>query len=149
MDARGRQVTQTFLQSEEFRWQPDLAPTGPMTIVISKKDQQIVVLRNGVEIGRSAAQINDNDVGSHVITLTAGSDGKLHWVYVGLPGHDDDKGRELDEATINRVRMPRTFYEAVHALLVPGTTVLVTMSSVGQGTTKEHLTILDGVSPEL
>jgi hypothetical protein len=148
MDARGLQVTQQHLDGEEFRWQPGKSPLGPVTIIISKKDQQIVVLRNGVEIGRSVAQINDDDPGSHVITLTQGKDGKIHWVYVGLPGHDADQGRELDEATINRVHLPRAFFEAIYPTLQPGTTILVTDSSVG-GHTGEHVTILDSMVPKV
>ena len=149
MDVKGLQVTQQHLGSAEFRWEPEKSPTGPLTIVVSKHDQRIVVLRNGVEIGRSVAQINDDDPGSHVISLTRGADGKNRWIYVGLPGHDDDKGRELDEATLNRVHMPRGFFEAVDGALVPGATILVTQSSVGALTTGEHITILDSVVPEI
>jgi lipoprotein-anchoring transpeptidase ErfK/SrfK len=149
MNVKGEQVTQQHLNSAEFRWEPDKAPTGPLTIIVSKHDQRIVVLRNGVEIGRSVAQINDDDPGSHVISLTRGPDGKNHWIYVGLPGHDDDKGRELDEATLNRVHMPRAFFEAVRSVLVPGATILVTQSSVGGLSTGEHITILDSVVPQI
>jgi L,D-transpeptidase catalytic domain len=148
MDVRGQKVTQQTLSATEFRWKPEKSPTGPLTIIISKHDQQIVVLRNGVEIGRSVAAINDDDPGSHVIMLTRGEDGKVHWIYVGLPGHDDDKGRELDEAAINRVHLPRAFFEAVYPALQPGTTILVTQSSVG-GRTGEHITILDSVVPKV
>ncbi|WP_157215901.1 L,D-transpeptidase [Flavisphingomonas formosensis] len=140
-------TAQQSLDRAEYRWQPEKAPTGPLTIIISKSDQAIVVLRNGVEIGRSVARINDDDPGSHVINLALGKDGKPHWIYVGLPGHDGDVGRELDEAAINRVLMPRAFYDAVKAELRPGTTILVTMSSVGEGNMGEQLTILDAVNP--
>jgi hypothetical protein len=95
------------------------------------------------------AEINDDDPGSHVINLTRGADGKTHWIYVGLPGHDADKGRELDEATLNRVHMPRGFFEAVSSALQPGATILVTQSSVGALTTGEHITILDSVVPKI
>jgi hypothetical protein len=149
LNAKGQQVDQQHLDAQEYRWEPDKSPTGPLTIIVSKHDQRIVVLRNGVEIGRSVAEINDEDPGSHVITLTRSADGKNHWIYVGLPGHDDDKGRELDEATLNRVHMPRGFFEAVSHVLVPGTTILVTQSSVGARTTGEHITILDSVVPEV
>jgi hypothetical protein len=148
MDAMGHEVIQPHLGSQEFRWEPEKSPSGPLTIIISKHDQRIVVLRNGFEIGRSVAEINDDDPGSHVISLTQGADGKNHWIYVGLPGHDDDKGRELDEATINRVHMPRGFFQALSAALVPGTTVLVTQSSVG-ASAGERITILDSVVPKV
>ena len=61
MDAKGQQVTTTALDNIEFRWQPELSPTGPLSIVISKSDQRMIVLRNGVEIGRSVIQIDPID----------------------------------------------------------------------------------------
>lgn len=147
VDATGRTAAQQSLDREPFRWQPEKAPSGPLTIIVSKHDQAIVVLRNGTEIGRSVARINDDDPGSHVINLAVGKDGKPHWIYVGLPGHDADAGHELDEATINRVQMPRSFYDVVKAQIRPGTTILVTQSSVGE--TGERLTIMDAVNPRL
>lgn len=140
-------AAQLQLDAAEYRWTPERAPAGPLTIIISKHDQAIVVLRNGKEIGRSVAQIDDDDPGSHVITLMTGKDGKPRWVYVGLPGHADDEGRELDEATINRVRMPRAFYTALKAALKPGASILVTQSSVGGGSMGQKVTILDAVVP--
>jgi len=149
LDSSGKTAAQESLDQQQFRWTPEKSRSGPLTIIVSKHDQAIVVLRNGIEIGRSVARINDNDPGSHVINLTVGKDHKPHWIYVGLPGHDADAGRELDEATINRVLMPRRFYEALKAQLQPGATILVTQSSVGEGGTGEHLTILDAVNPTL
>jgi hypothetical protein len=143
----GKPAEQAQLESGEYRWTPEKSPTGPLTIIISKHDQAVVVLRNGKEIGRSLAIINDDDPGSHVISYTLGKDGKPRWIYVGLPGHAEDAGRELDEATINRVRMPRAFYAAVKAVLVPGSsTILVTQSSVGEDTGRK-ITIMDAVAP--
>ena len=125
-DSQGKAFPSQPLDIDEFRWTPEESPTGPLTIIVSKHDQTIVVLRNGIEIGRSRAQINDDDPGSHVITLTSGPDGKPAWTYVGLPGHSEDQGKVLDDATINRVRLPRPFYDALKAELRPGTTILVT-----------------------
>ncbi|WP_404334581.1 L,D-transpeptidase [Sphingomonas sp. MMS12-HWE2-04] len=145
LDAKGRPTTIAPLDGE-YRWNPAAAPNGPLTIIVSKSDQRIVVLRGGVEIGRSAAEIADDDPGSHVISLATGPDGAPRWTYIGLPGHDEDAGRPLDEAILNRVRMPRDFYDKVRAALVPGTTLLVTQSSVGAETGK-RITIMDAVSP--
>jgi len=147
LDTKGGAVAPEPLEGVQFRWMPEKAPKGPVTIIVSKSDQAIVVLRNGIEIGRSKAEINDDDPGSHVITLTAGPDGNPRWIYVGLPGHTDDEGIAVDEAVLNRVRMPRQFYEDVKAALQPGATILVTRSSVGEGDTGERITIMDAVKP--
>ena len=144
----GRETAEQLkLDATQYRWTPERAPAGPLTIIVSKHDQAIVVLRNGIEIGRSLARIDDDDPGSHVITLMTSKGGQPKWVYVGLPGHQEDEGRALDEATINRVRMPRGFYEAVKAALRPGATILVTQSSVGEDTGRK-VTILDAVVPK-
>jgi hypothetical protein len=149
IDTKGQPVATRSLDRQPYRWTPQLAPTGPLSIIISKSDQAIVVLRNGVEIGRSMAQINDDDPGSHVISVTTGTDGKPHFVYVGLPGHEEDKGREVDEATLNRVRVPKAFYNAVRPLVQPGATILVTQSRVGEEGEGRKLTVIDTVTPTL
>jgi hypothetical protein len=146
IDAKGGETTPAALASDAWRWTPEASPQGPLTIIVSKHDQAIVVLRNGVEIGRSVARIDDDDPGTHVINLTVGKDGAPRWLYVALPGHTEEEGRELDEATINRVRVPAPFYAAVKAALTPGATILVTQSSVGESA-GQRLTILDAVTP--
>jgi hypothetical protein len=147
IDASGRALASPSLQGD-FSWNPALSPTGPLTIIVSKADQRVVVLRNGVEIGRSAAQVNDDDPGSHVITLVKTSEGRPRWLYVGLPGHEEEAGKKLDEATINRLRLPRKFYELVRAELTPGATILMTWSSVGDDGRRGRITIMDAVIPQ-
>lgn len=147
IDGKGNAVPQTSLGTKDFTWMPEKSSAGPLTIIVSKTDQRVVVLRNGTEIGRSVAQVNDDDPGSHVITLTRSPTGMPRWVYVGLPGHDEDEGRSLDEATINRLRLPRAFYERVKAALAPGDTILITNSSVGDDGHRGRITVMDAVVP--
>jgi hypothetical protein len=146
IDARGQPVQPPPLDESGFIWTPERSAKGPLTIIVSKSDQRVVVLRNGIEIGRSAAEIDDNDPGSHVVTLTRGPNGAPRWIYLGLPGHDEDAGRVMDEATMNRLRLPRLFYERVKASLLPGATILITQSSVGTDGGREHITIMDAVA---
>lgn len=149
IDDKGAPAPIRNLDNEQFRWTPDLAPTGPVSVIISKHDQAIVVLRDGVEIGRSVAEVDDDDPGTHVISVMAGADGKLRFVYVGLPGHEEDSGRELDEATINRVRVPLGFNDDLRRLLRPGVTILITESSVGEDDSRrQKLAVIDAVAPQ-
>ncbi|KQM97949.1 hypothetical protein ASE85_12905 [Sphingobium sp. Leaf26] len=147
IDAKGLPVPKPILGEQQFNWAPEKSPTGPLTIIVSRVDQRVVVLRNGTEIGRSVAQVNDDDAGSHVITLTRAPDGNFRWVYIGLPGHVEEEGRQLDEATINRLRLPRAFYEQVKAALRPGDTILMTNSSVGDDGRDRKITVMDAVVP--
>jgi hypothetical protein len=145
-DEKGRKTGSDTLGSQQFSWAPDRSPKGPMTIIVSKRDQRVVVLRGGIEIGRSVAAIADDDPGTHLVTLTRGNNGKPRWIYVGLPGHAEEEGHDLDESVINRLRLPRRFYEGVRGALQPGTTILITNSAVGTAP-GEPLTVLDAVVP--
>ena len=45
------------LSGLDFRWHPERAVTGPMSIVISEADRQVVVFRNGEPIGRARFEV--------------------------------------------------------------------------------------------
>ena len=45
------------LSGLDFRWHPERAVKGPMSIVISEADRQVVVFRNGEPIGRARFEI--------------------------------------------------------------------------------------------
>ena len=130
-------------QSGEF-WEPGRSPSGPLTIVMSRSDQAVSVLRNGIEIGRSAAISTLEDNGTHVLTLAASDDGKPAWIYAGITGHIDEDGRVVDEAALNRVSLPQSFHDELAAILVPGTTLLVTQAPLSAGNTGTPLTVISG-----
>lgn len=48
-----RFVATRALKPGEFVWQPDLAPSGPLAIIVSLPEQLVHVYRGGVEIGQS------------------------------------------------------------------------------------------------
>lgn len=72
--------------------------------------------------------------------------GALRWSYIGLPDHEEDEGKALDESVINRLRLPRPFYESVKAALAPGTATLITQSSVGTSS-GEPVAVMDAIVP--
>ena len=145
-DAKGQPVQYQPLENgQQYRWLPERAPAGPLTLIVSKLDQRIVAVRDGIEIGRSVADIADPDPGTHVITRVERG-GRAQWVYVGVTGHAEDEGRPVDEAVLNRVHMPRAFYDLVRPQIGPGTTILVTNSRVG-ARPLQRLTIMDAIVP--
>lgn len=123
-------------------WAPERSPDGPVTIVMSRSDQSMVVLRNGVEIGRSRAALpNDND-STHVLTLAVDAAGAPVWLYAAVSGHVDEAGQGVDETVRNRVDIPPEFYKKAVSILSPGATLLVTQASLSSGATGTPLTVL-------
>lgn len=125
-------------------WAPERSPSGPVTLVMSRSDQAIAVLRNGIEIGRSSALNDFDDAATHVLTLGTGKDGRPAWIFAGVAGHADEEGRVVDEATRNRVRIPKDFHDKVMALLGPGATLLVTGAPLSAGLPGASLTVISG-----
>ncbi|WP_374274949.1 L,D-transpeptidase family protein [Brevundimonas sp.] len=134
------------LMGASWRWTPEVSPDGPITIVLSKEDQTALVLRNGIEIGRSPIELADHDEQVHVLTLTHGADGEPHWIYAAVPGREAEAGAEPSPTVIGRLRAPQAFYDTVKASLRPGDTILVTPAPIGQGSTGQPLTVMDGFS---
>jgi hypothetical protein len=130
--------------NEPFRWQPELAPTGPVSFVLSGADQRLVVMRNGVEIGRAKVAIDGEPLGTHVLTLVDTGDGKRQWLRVGVAGHDAEANLPVEADVLQRVRMPQAFSANVMPLVTPGTTVLVTMAPINKDTTGAGLAVLTG-----
>lgn len=130
-DEQGNMVRHDPLAADEsYRWQPEAAPSGPVSIVVSRGDQRIVVLRNGIEIGRARATMPDNDFETHVFNFSRMADGKGHWMVAGVPGHGAEAGRILDPWVMAGVRMPAKFLGDIQSVLTPGASVLVTQAPV-------------------
>jgi hypothetical protein len=146
--------------NEPFRWQPEKAPAGPVSVLISRHDQRILVMRNGIEIGRAKLAITDpaTPFGSHVYIAQPGllpynhpsaKDLPLHnWVGMAMPGHMDDQNKPMDMNAFKRIRMPEAFLRAAYPLFVPGTTLMITDAPVLESTTNVSLTIFDTLPPE-
>lgn len=141
-DERGIAAHVPLATDQQFRWTPEAAPSGPLTIIVSRSDQRIIVLRNGTEIGRSRVQLPAGDFETHVLTFTRGPGGQPRWIYVGVPGHEGDQGRPFDMSILSEARMPAAFLADVRAAIEPGATILVTQAPVLPHTTGQKLTVL-------
>lgn len=125
------------------RWQPELSPSGPVSIVVSSADRRIVVLRNGIEIGRARIGLDapERKLGTHVFTIVdGGTTAAPRWVAVGVPGYAGG-GSVLDPTTASQVDVPTDFRDELRPLLVPGTTLVVTDGRILPDTTGTRLEI--------
>jgi hypothetical protein len=130
---------------EDYRWEPEVSPAGPITLVASGADRRVIVLRNGVEIGRARIDVEHpgKPLGTHAFTVLAGGDSQHpRWSAVGLPGHAPESGGAHDDAAIERLRMPRALTSRLYPLLKPGTTFLVTDAPVLEHTTGPALAVM-------
>lgn len=150
---------------ETLRWEPEKAPTGPVSVVASRADGRVVVYRNGVEIGRARIEIADPErpLGTHAfVMLTPGSappdvaaapgsapgeaaaaPGTGRWSAVSLPG-DDAEGVSDASAEVARLRLPGAFRSDLAAILAPGATLLITDQPVLEENSGVPLTVIDG-----
>jgi L,D-transpeptidase catalytic domain len=144
--------------SENDRWQPELSPDGPVSIVLSQGSGRIVVYRNGIEIGRARLVVTgDGWLTNHALVLTEGPSGepdpyvpdpaKLRWIRVGVPGHMGEQGTQVDPAVVARIKIPAEFAAHVNSILTPGATLFVTPQSLFPQTSGPTLQVVDADPP--
>lgn len=145
---------------ETFRWTPEMSPDGPVSIVISRSDELMVVYRNGREIGRTQIAVApDRPVtGTHAYIVADGfMDMQVpdlpgtrmpKWIAIGIPGHEDEANRELDPATVSSIEVPKDFAALVLPLLTPGVVVLATDARISADPTPERMEVLDSSPPD-
>lgn len=147
--------------AEEYRWKPQASATGPLSIIMSRADQRVLVYRNGVEIGRSKIGIADagKPLGTHAFIMQDGyGEGNSpivkdaparRWTAVGIPGHNDEGGRSLKASEVGRISLPPGFAKALYDSLTPGATLLLTDAAIlERKTTAVPLTIINSDRPK-
>ena len=131
-----------LLNSEAYRWTPDAAPTGPVSIIVSTGDQLVVVLRNGVEIGRAKAVVAQQEMDSQVLTLAKDTRGRNEWIQVGVNNLKAEDAAIVSTQGVERMQLPEPFVARMRAAMGAGTTVLITSASVDNRTTGVQTTVI-------
>jgi hypothetical protein len=128
-------------ETGSFTWTPEASPSGPVSVIISTGDQQVVVLRNGVEIGRAKAIVEQQTTETQVMTLSGGK--KPEWIQVGVRNLADGPAEIISTQKVEEMQLPQAFVAGMRSVMSPGTTVLVTQASVSPKSTGLHATVLD------
>ena len=123
-------------QGQQFSWNPAAAKMGPVSIVVSAADRQAVVLRNGVEIGRSVAEVPQQPQQTKVLTYAGGAND--HWIAVDVGGSGGSGGG----SEIEQLKLPPAFASDLRSVLAPGTTLVVTKDSLSPQSTGVGTTVL-------
>ena len=124
-----------------FTWTPEASPSGPVSIIISTGDQQVVVLRNGVEIGRAKALVQQQTTESQVMTFAGGKNPQ--WIQVGVSDLTGGPAEIISTQQVEQMQLPQAFVAGMRSVIKPGTTVLVTQAGVTQDSTGRQATVLD------
>ena len=125
----------------QFTWKPEASPSGPLSIIISTGDQQVVVLRNGIEIGRAHAVVAQQTDQAQVMTLTGGD--KPEWIQVGVKSLTGEPAEIISTERVEQMHLPQAFVKNMRSVIGPGTTVLVTQASVDARSTGVQTTVMD------
>ncbi|MEY4483052.1 MAG: hypothetical protein RL693_504 [Verrucomicrobiota bacterium] len=122
------------LGKDEYEWRPERSPDGPISILISGKDEMLYVYRNGNPIGRASLHISGfGALGGHVFTLLEGVTEKPSWLAPGRPmrrwmkvtSNDNDRKIDADDIA-KRLHFNAEFADKLYDVVAPGTTVIVT-----------------------
>jgi len=144
---------------EKWRWQPEKSPDGPVSIMLSAADQRVIVIRNGIEIGRSRVAFSDpsRPVGTHAFIVKAGEGrgesvilkgaAARDWMAVPMSGYGQTEGTDLSSVVGDRVQLPQDFAKNLYQLLVPGTTLLVTDAPVLEENSGKQMTVMGAGIP--
>jgi hypothetical protein len=147
-----------FTPTEDERWHPEVSPSGPVSIVLSQGSQRIVVYRNGIEIGRARLSISgDAPFPNHALVLTDAPStvpdpfvpdpSKYSWLRIGVPGHTQEEGTQVDPAAVARIKIPADFVAHLTSILTPGATLLVTHESLYPQTSGPMVQVVDADPP--
>src|ERR1700730_8228983 len=112
------------LAAGQFEWQPDQAPTGPLSIIISGPDKEAYVYRNGVEIGRAAVSATGlgQSFGSHVYSALDKFDANGRREWISTVSFSRARAPDVKELA-KRVTIAPKFLEHVSTAVLPGTTL--------------------------
>jgi hypothetical protein len=125
---------------DPFTWNPAGPANGPVSIIVSAADQQAVVLRNGVEIGRSRALVPATG-DMRVMTYAGGKDNG--WIAVGVSGPAAKPADNADTAEFAQLKFPDGFSAKVRSVITPGTTLVVTPNPITPASTGSQTVVMD------
>jgi hypothetical protein len=105
-------------------WQPEKAPAGPVSVVVSSADGVAYVYRNGIEIGRASIGGLHGMKGSYVYSALADVDsqGRRSWLSIASAGGNPPNIKAL----IGHVNLDQQFLVNARALITPGTSLILT-----------------------
>jgi L,D-transpeptidase catalytic domain len=116
----------------KFKWDPDKAQKGPVSIIISNADRAAYAFCNGIEIGRAPVNALNRLPGTYVYSAldTIDADGQREWISTA-----GSRGRAPNLKDVaKQLGIPPEFDADLRALVTPGTALVLTNLPVNAGT---------------
>ncbi|HWU54862.1 MAG TPA: hypothetical protein VN175_05120, partial [Rhizomicrobium sp.] len=110
--------------SSDYRWQPEVSPTGPVTILASLVSRQILVLRDGMMIGRAQMEIPNGVTSDPRALQMLATSGDAQWFHAGAPNPPPNAGQTV------QVRVPQDFLAKLRTTATPGQTMLIVEDAI-------------------
>ena len=131
----------------DYVWKPELAPTGPVTIIVSTANGAAFVYRSGVEIGRASVTVPVGErIGVQVFTALdkTDADGHRQWLAMTAIGN----GEKVDVLSLaRRSSIPAGFVQKAREVVTAGTTLILSDLAVSPATqSKPGFNILSAVA---
>jgi hypothetical protein len=122
----------------DWRWTPEWAPVGPLSVIVSLADRTVLVLRNGVEIGHSAIGLAAGGVaaGTRAFVVLEGEQAQPSALLPDRPARRWLEAGATDgvpAGPLPMIELPPAFAPALYDARAPGSTVVVTDAPLGAG----------------
>ena len=145
------QLQQPAMPEAGYTWAPERAPPGALTVVVSVRDHEVVVVREGIEIGRGPVQVAAGvPAGTRAYLLLEGTQAdaspvlpdrpRRRWLHVHGDGATDDDPARLAGALVVAPGFARAVYDA----MTPGTSLVVTDEPLGS---ESSITVMESQAP--
>ena len=136
-------------------WQPELAPEGPVTILITNEDRRIRIFRAGVEIGRAPFTLAgpNRKISLHVLTklepsaedpVSPSTGRSIHrWLMIS----DQQETTVTADQLLSVIRVAPQFLRLAEPVVVPGTTMVIAQPASTNSTktsAEEDFTVMTG-----
>jgi len=154
VDTKG-ELASELPKTGDIAWQPELAPEGPVTILITNEDRRIRIYRAGIEIGHAPFTLlgPDRKVTLHVLTKLEPSAEDTVSVTTGRPiprrlmiSGEKETTVSADQI-LSVIQAAPEFLRQAESSIVPGTTMVIAQPASTTSTTttaEQDFTVMSG-----
>lgn len=139
-------------EKETYRWNPELSTSGPVSLLISRTDKRMVVVRNGKEIGRcKISVVNEKDsIGTFIYVAhdkmkdaTLANAKTIHWLSCELSDTHYGSGSHGDQQEqLGRIKIPDAFLQNIQPVMLEGTTLIITDAPILRKTSGKQMAVI-------